>query len=134
MNIMPISGGEHEFTLYGFRQLLEARAVDVVQFDVNRVGGISQAHRIAALADAFSVPVIPHAGQLHNYHIVMAHLNAPIAEYFPKHPVEIGNELFWYLFDGEPTASNGTIDLSDVRPGLGLSLTEEYRDQFEVID
>lgn len=134
MNNMPISGGEHEFTLYGFRQLLEARAVDVVQFDVNRVGGISQAQRIAALADAFSVPVIPHAGQLHNYHIVMAHLNAPIAEYFPKYPVEIGNELFWYLFDGEPTASDGAIDLSDDRPGLGLSLSEKYRNQFEVIE
>ena len=34
---IPISGGEHEFTLYGFRQLLEARALDYIQFDTNRV-------------------------------------------------------------------------------------------------
>ncbi|PMZ49079.1 enolase C-terminal domain-like protein, partial [Pseudomonas sp. FW306-2-11AC] len=40
---VPISGGEHEFTLFGFRQLIEARAVDVIQFDTNRVGGITQA-------------------------------------------------------------------------------------------
>ena len=43
MNAMPISGGEHEFTVYGFKDLLERRAVDVIQYDTNRVGGISQA-------------------------------------------------------------------------------------------
>ncbi len=74
---IPIAGGEHEFTLYGFRDLLEARAVDYIQFDTNRVGGITQARKIAALAEAYSVPVIPHAGQMHNYHVVMASLNSP---------------------------------------------------------
>ena len=80
---IPIAGGEHEFTLYGFRDLLEARAVDYIQFDTNRVGGITQARKIAALAEAHSVPVIPHAGQMHNFHVVMASLNSPMAEYFP---------------------------------------------------
>ena len=41
MGRIPIAGGEHEFTLYGFRELLEARAVDYIQFDTNRVGGIT---------------------------------------------------------------------------------------------
>ena len=76
---IPIAGGEHEFTLYGFRDLLEAHAVDYIQFDTNRVGGISQARKIAALAEAYSIPVIPHAGQMHNYHVVMASLNSPMA-------------------------------------------------------
>ena len=49
MNIVPISGGEHEFGLYGFRQLLERKAVSVVQYDTNRVGGITMAHKINAL-------------------------------------------------------------------------------------
>ena len=53
---IPIAGGEHEFTLYGFRELLEARAVDYIQFDTNRVGGISQARKIAALAESYSIP------------------------------------------------------------------------------
>ena len=69
--------------LYGFRDLLEARALDYIQFDTNRVGGLTQARKIAALAEAYSVPVIPHAGQMHNYHVVMASLNSPMAEYFP---------------------------------------------------
>jgi L-rhamnonate dehydratase len=45
MNRIPIAGGEHEFTLYGFRELLDARAVDYIQFDTNRVGGITQARK-----------------------------------------------------------------------------------------
>jgi L-rhamnonate dehydratase len=131
---IPIAGGEHEFTLYGFRDLLEARAVDYIQFDTNRVGGITQARKIAALAEAYSVPVIPHAGQMHNYHVVMASLNSPMAEYFPRVDVEVGNELFWYIFRGEPIAKGGSIDLDDNVPGLGLTIDEAGLEQFEVFE
>jgi L-rhamnonate dehydratase len=132
---IPIAGGEHEFTLYGFRDLIEARAVDYIQFDTNRVGGISQARKIAALAEAHSIPVIPHAGQMHNYHVVMASLNSPMAEYFPVVDVEVGNELFWYIFNGEPKAKDGFIDLDESIPGLGLTIDEEALSQnFDVIE
>jgi L-rhamnonate dehydratase len=131
---IPIAGGEHEFTAYGFRDLLEARALDYIQFDTNRVGGITQAHKIAAMAEAHSVPVIPHAGQMHNYHIVMASLNSPMAEYFPVVDVEVGNELFWYIFDGEPKAKDGFIDLDEKTPGLGLTINESALENFEVIE
>lgn len=131
---VPIAGGEHEFTLYGFRQMLEAKALDYIQFDTNRVGGISQARKIAALAEAYSVPVIPHAGQMHNFHIVMASFNSPMAEYFPPVDVEIGNELFWYIFDGEPKATDGSINLYDDVPGLGLTINEESLKRFEIIE
>ena len=128
----PISGGEHEYTLFGFRQLLEKRAVDVIQFDTNRVGGITQAHKICALAEAFQIPVIPHAGQVHNFHISMSSLNAPIVEYFPFWPVEIGNELFWYIFDGEPEAKNGFIELDDKKNGLGIELSKKHLHNFKI--
>jgi L-rhamnonate dehydratase len=131
---IPIAGGEHEFTAYGFRDLLEARALDYIQFDTNRVGGLTQARKIAALAETYSVPVIPHAGQMHNYHVVMASLNSPMAEYFPVVDVEVGNELFWYIFDGEPKAKDGFIDLDENVPGLGLTINEAALEQFEVIE
>ena len=134
MNRVPIAGGEHGFTVYEFRDLLDAGAVDYIQFDTNRVGGITQARKIAALAEAYSVPIVPHAGQMHNFHIVMASLNAPMAEYFPPVDVEIGNELFWYLFDGEPTPQRGYIDLRDDVPGLGLSVKEHALREFSVIE
>jgi L-alanine-DL-glutamate epimerase-like enolase superfamily enzyme len=131
---IPIAGGEHEFTIYGFRELLEARAVDYIQFDTNRVGGITQARKISALAEAHSIPVIPHAGQMHNYHIVMASLNSPMAEYFPPVDVEVGNELFWYIFKGEPEAKGGYVDLDENVPGLGLTVDEQALKKFTVIE
>jgi L-alanine-DL-glutamate epimerase-like enolase superfamily enzyme len=131
---VPIAGGEHEFTLYGFNQLLQARAVDYIQFDTNRVGGITQAQKIAALAEAHSIPVVPHAGQMHNYHVVMASLNSPMAEYFPVVDIEVGNELFWYIFDGEPRAKDGFVDLDDNVPGLGLTINEDALRDFQVVE
>jgi L-rhamnonate dehydratase len=134
MGRIPIAGGEHAFTQYEFRDLLEARAVDYIQFDTNRVGGITQARKISAMAESFAVPVVPHAGQMHNYHIVMASLNSPMAEYFPPVDVEVGNELFWYIFNGEPVAKNGAIDLRDDLPGLGLTVNEAALSKFTVIE
>ena len=134
MNRVPIAGGEHEFTVYGFRELLEARALDVIQFDTSRVGGITQARKVSALAEAHEVPVIPHAGQMHNYHIVEANLNSPMAEYFPKVDVEVGNELFWYIFKGEPVPRNGFIELDENKAGLGISIDEESLKQFAVME
>jgi L-alanine-DL-glutamate epimerase-like enolase superfamily enzyme len=134
MNIVPISGGEHEFTVYGFREMLEAKAVDYIQFDTSRVGGITQARKVSAMAEAFEVPVIPHAGQMHNFHIVMASLNSPMAEFFPIVDVEIGNELFWYIFEGEPLPKDGHIELDDMKPGLGVVINESALKQFEVIE
>ncbi len=122
LNHVAISGGEHEYTLHGFRQALDLKAFDIAQFDVNRVGGITAAKKITDLCEAYDVTVIPHAGQMHNYHVSMSSYAAPISEYFPKVPVEVGNELFWYIFDGEPVAENGHIDLADDRPGFGLTL------------
>jgi L-alanine-DL-glutamate epimerase-like enolase superfamily enzyme len=131
---VPIAGGEHEFTIHGFRTLLETRALDYIQFDTNRVGGISQARKICAMAEAFSVPVIPHAGQMHNYHVVMASLNSPMAEFFPPVDVEVGNELFWYIFSGEPVAQDGYIDLKDDLPGLGIEIDEDRLKSFKVLE
>jgi L-alanine-DL-glutamate epimerase-like enolase superfamily enzyme len=129
---IPISGGEHEFGLYGFKQLLDRKAVSVVQYDTNRVGGITVAHKINALCEAYSVPVIPHAGQMHNYQLTMSSLNCPMSEYFPIHDVEIGNELFYYIFKGEPKADNGFLQLDDNTPGLGLSLNADHLDSFNI--
>ena len=57
---MPIAGGENEHTLYGFRELFAAGAVDVAQPDLGSCGGISAGRHIAALAQSFGVQVNPH--------------------------------------------------------------------------
>ena len=65
----------------------------------------------------------------------MASLNSPMAEFFPIVDVEIGNELFWYIFDGEPKAVNGVIDLRDDVPGPRASRSRKTRSKnFTVIE
>ena len=134
MNAIPISGGEHEFNLFGFKQLLDIKAVSYIQYDNNRVGGFTIANKINALAEAYQVPVIPHAGQMHNYHLTMSNFNCPISEFFPVHDVEIGNELFYYIFEGDPAPENGFIDLDDNKPGLGLTITDKFKSDFKIIE
>ena len=128
----PISGGEHEFTRYGFRELISRRAVDIVQLDVNRAGGISESRKIWALAAAHDLAVLPHAGQMHNYHLIMAHMNSPIAEYFPPPDgIPDPNEMFWDLFIGEPREEGGYITLSDA-PGLGIEINWDVVDKYRL--
>ena len=131
---IPISGGEHEYTRYGFHDLLQAQALDIFQFDTNRVGGFTEAQKICNMALVHGVEVIPHGGQMHNLHVVMSSFAAPMAEYFPQTEIEVGNEMFWYIFDGEAIAENGQLQLDDTKPGMGLSLKKDYLDQFTIIE
>jgi L-alanine-DL-glutamate epimerase-like enolase superfamily enzyme len=120
----PIAAGEHEATRYGFRHLVEAGAVDVLQPDVNRLGGITEARRVWALGETFGLDVIPHLGFAHNAHLAIASLATPMLEYMPPpgHPDEADeDQIFWVAFPDEPRAKNGRVALSD-RPGLGVSV------------
>lgn len=128
----PISGGEHEFSIIGCKDLIEQKAVSVLQYDTNRVGGITAAQKINAIAEAHQIPVIPHAGQAHNYHLSMANTNCPLSEYFPVFDVEVGNELFYYIFDGEAQAVDGCIQLDDSLPGLGISISDKHLEHFDI--
>lgn len=116
---IPISMGEHEYTRYGFKELIDRRCADILQPDTNRVGGITEARKIYALAAAADIPVVPHSNEAHNIHLITANFGSPIAEYFPRVEPDTGNELFWRVFRGEPEAHNGYIDPPSA-PGLWL--------------
>jgi D-galactarolactone cycloisomerase len=57
---MAVAGGENEFTKFGFRSILEKRAMDIIQPSVCAAGGITECKKIAALAQAHSVQCVPH--------------------------------------------------------------------------
>jgi hypothetical protein len=42
--------------------------------------------------------------------------------------------MFWYIFDGEAIAENGQLQLDDNKPGMGLSLKNDYLDQFKIVE
>lgn len=124
---IPVSGGEALGSLAAVREFLEASAVAILQPDLGVCGGFSGFQRVAALAAAYDVPVMPHAfGSLVNFYaaLQMASLLPerrgggrrpyPYAEYDPT-----GNPLM-DLF-GFPLGADGQFALPD-GPGLGIDL------------
>lgn len=133
----PISGGEHEFTRWGHKDLLERDAVDILQPDVHRCGGLTELQRIDAMASAHDVPVIPHSGTNPHLHFIAASANAPMAEYFPIpewYKAEKEDKESTYadaIYQHPPDATNGRIPLPD-GPGLTAELNREALEHFAV--
>ena len=119
--------GEHEYTRYGFRQLLEAKAADIWQPDMNWCGGLTELRRIGALAAAYDIPVIPHGGWRGGCpHYIFATPNSPWCEMFlppPGGPAEV-----YQRFEEENGITRGPEGIymrpSD-RPGFGWELAVE---------
>jgi L-alanine-DL-glutamate epimerase-like enolase superfamily enzyme len=114
-----ITGGEHEFTRYGFRDLIEKKAVDILQPDIYRAGGMSELKKIAAMAAAHNLPVIPHGVGAATYHFVISTGNAPRAEY-----VDLFAQGGRPILKGDPQPQDGFIELTEA-PGFGYELDEE---------
>ncbi len=79
-----ITTGEHLYTRYEFRRLAEHDSVHIWQPDIQWSGGLTDLLRIAALASAYDIPVIPHLGGTSPFatHFIMATINSPWAEFF----------------------------------------------------
>ncbi len=85
---IPISGGEHEYTRWGVRELLKREAVDILQVDVKWCGGITELRKICALTSADNIPLIPHAGWTEPSQAVIfsqPQTLCPLIEYLVKH-------------------------------------------------
>jgi L-rhamnonate dehydratase len=134
---MPISGGEHEFTRWGHEDLLEREAVDILQPDVGRVGGITELQKVADMAEIHDVPVIPHAGTNPTLHAIAGHTNMPMAEYFPtpewfqEQQEEQGSTYANAIFENPPSPENGSIPLPD-EPGISTQLNHDALEHFAV--
>ncbi|HEY8447369.1 MAG TPA: L-rhamnonate dehydratase [Thermomicrobiales bacterium] len=114
--------GEHEYTRYGFRELISRRCVDILQPDLNWVGGITEARKIAAMAAAYDIPVVPHGSGVFSSHFVMAFTNAPFQEVLALSPDGMDlAPLFGDLLRGDPLPENGTVRPPE-RPGWGIEL------------
>jgi len=114
---IPIATGEHEYTKYGFRELIERGAVDIVQPDIGRVGGVTEWLKVAHLAHAFNLPVAPHALQLAHLHVACATPNLKVVEYMN---VALEGDSIWYT--EFPRQKNGSWAPFHDKPGLGLEL------------
>jgi L-rhamnonate dehydratase len=114
-----VTGGEHEFTRWGFRELIEKRAVDILQPDVGRAGGVSEVRKICDLASAFGLPVILHGSGAPAYHLAASSVNCPRSEYIDMYAPGVVP-----YFVGEPQPQAGFVELSG-GPGFGYELNPE---------
>ncbi|MDQ3687965.1 MAG: L-rhamnonate dehydratase [Acidobacteriota bacterium] len=119
-----VTTGEHEYTRYGFRELIRRKCADILQPDINWVGGLTEARRIVAMASAYDIPVIPHGSSVFSYHMQYAFTNCPIAEFLVMSPgADRIVPLFGDLFVNEPVPKDGYLDLTDA-PGWGVELNK----------
>ena len=126
-----ISGYETEVGLYGFRELITQRAIDIVQPDLAWAGGFTECRRIAALAHAYNLMLAPHAFSSALLLVASMHLLASIPNglmlEFDQNPHALREEL---LKEPIKADQDGCVTLPD-RPGLGIELDpaaiERYR-------
>jgi L-alanine-DL-glutamate epimerase-like enolase superfamily enzyme len=119
--VLPdVAAGEYSWSLADSRRLLEAGAVDCLQLDVTRCGGITEFLRGAALAAAHNLQVSGHCAPNLHARVGGAVPNLRHVEYFHDH-----QQIEQLLFDGALSPAGGTMTPDPGQPGLGLALREE---------
>jgi L-alanine-DL-glutamate epimerase-like enolase superfamily enzyme len=124
---LDIAAGEYGFVLPDFARLLDARAVDCLQADVTRCGGITGLLQVAGLAAAHQVDLSGHCAPAVSAHAFCAAERLRHLEYFHDH-VRIES----MLFDGTLSPAGGGLRPDPGAPGLGLTLRRQDAARFQV--
>lgn len=124
---MAISAGEYGYDLPYFRRMLQAQAVDVLQADATRCGGITGFLGVAALCEAFNLPLSSHCAPTLHLPLCCAARPAVHLEYFHDH-----DRIEHMLFDGAPVPHQGLLAPDPGRPGLGIEFKEADADRYKL--
>jgi L-alanine-DL-glutamate epimerase-like enolase superfamily enzyme len=122
---MEVAAGEYGFDAPYFARMLQAQAVDVVQADATRCGGVSGFLRVLSLAHAAMVPLSAHTAP--SMHVALACHSRQVIhlEYFHDHA-----RIEHLLFDGALAQKRGTLKPDDSVPGFGLVLKSKDAEEF----
>lgn len=123
---IEVAAGEYGFDLFSFRRMLDAGAVDVLQADVTRCGGITELVRVAALCRARNVPLSAHTAPALHLHPCSALPVVRHIEWFHDH-VRVER----MLLEGAPAPEDGTLRPDPSRPGHGLRLRRDAAAGYE---
>lgn len=136
---MRIAGGEADFMRFGAADFLRQRAIDVIQPNLARVGGITEARRIAALSHAFHIPYAPHTGSCSavllaaTLRFAAALPNFLIYEYMQSDwSKNQPNPLRHKLLRQPAEVYEDGYMLVDDRPGIGVELDEDIVDKYRM--
>jgi L-rhamnonate dehydratase len=126
-----VAGGEEEATRWGFRELIERGHVDVIQPDVTRCGGLSEALKIARAAEARGIACVPHAWKSGVIKAASLHLNAVLeTAYFQEYCVA-ETPINLELTRERMPVKDGWVAVPD-KPGLGVELDPGILDRYAV--
>jgi L-alanine-DL-glutamate epimerase-like enolase superfamily enzyme len=123
---LQIAAGEYGYDVFYFRRMLEAGAVDVLQADVTRCGGITAMLAVAALCEARGMPLSAHTSPAIHAHVGAALGPLVHVEYFHDHA-----RIEQLLFEGLPALRDGCMWPDRCTPGLGLTLREADAERYE---
>lgn len=124
---MEIAAGEYIYTLDDAREMLEANAVDVLQADATRCGGITGFLQIGALCEAHHTDLSAHCAPAIHRHVGCAVPRLRHLEWFHDHV-----RIEQMLFDGAPVAHDGVIQPDLSRPGHGIEFKTKDAERFRV--
>lgn len=119
---IPLATGERIYTRWGFRPLLERQIVDIIQPDICHVGGLLEARKIAAMAEAYDVPIAPHNPNGPVSLVASVHLAACTPNFLALESTHT-RSWQWELLDAPPAIASGQVSLP-IRPGLGIELND----------
>jgi L-alanine-DL-glutamate epimerase-like enolase superfamily enzyme len=122
---MDVTAGEYVWSLFDAQRLLEAGAVDVLQVDITRCGGLTELMRIDGLAKAHHVPLSAHCAPALSAQAFCAVEDLMPLEYFHDHA-----RVEHLLFDGLPVVRDGAVVPDLDRPGNGLGLRVRDAERF----
>jgi L-alanine-DL-glutamate epimerase-like enolase superfamily enzyme len=122
---IPVCISERLATRYRFREMFEARAVDVVMYDVTWCGGISEARKISDMADTYKIPTSPHTGGGPILWFASIHVATSLTNFYIMESVyHLYNDLFPHFLKDVPRPVDGFVTAPE-RPGLGVELRDE---------
>ena len=122
---MAVAAGEYVTDAYGFRRMLSAEAVDVLQGDGTRCGGITGLLRADALCQAYGLPFSAHCSPALHAPVCTAMQSAVHLEYFHDHA-----RIERMLYDGVLEPRNGTLYPDVGAPGLGVELKRRDAERY----
>jgi L-alanine-DL-glutamate epimerase-like enolase superfamily enzyme len=120
----PICTGENFYTRFGFRELIQQQAADIVSPDLAKAGGLLEGRRIADLADLYYIPVAPHNIGSPIETIATCHVMAAVPNFLALEFHHLDNPVWNTLLQEGSLIEAGQITVPD-RPGLGVTLNEE---------